>query len=1504
MYIPLRGSQRFAAWRDHRFLLFMILILGLLLLLVAQIPLFTSSTAVTNLQARLTELPLSFVPNAGQTDTAVRFQAHDFGSTVYFTPTEVILSLHNADPNSVASVSMRFEGANPQPAISAADKLPGVVNYLIGSDASQWHINVPTYGAITYSQLYPGIDLQYDGSTGALKGTYTVAPGVNPAQIRWSHSGAASVNVDSASGNLLITLPAQDSARATTVVEEAPVAWQTINGARVPVDVRYAVAADGSVGFALGNYNPAHALIIDPTIIYSTYLGGSQFEDAEGIAVAADGSAYVTGTTDSSDFPISAPFQGTKRGDEDIYVTKLNPAGDALVYSTFIGGSGDDEGYDITIDANGSAYVVGSTDSGNFPTQNPWQNARNGFTDAYVLKLNPAGNGLIYSTYLGGGGFEEGEGIAIDAANNAYVTGATASNDFPAQAGVQASYGGGGFDGFVAKLNAAGTLVYGTYLGGTAFDTGGDIAVGSDGTAYIVGDTASTDFPLMNAAQTARGGSSDAFVTRLSADGSELLFSTFLGGSFEETGYGIALDSDGNAYVTGETESSNFPTTTGAFQTSSGGYVDAFVTKVSADGSWVYSTYLGGGDADRAYGIAVDSADSAYVTGSTMSGNFPIENALQPAMNGGSDAFITKFNSAGDGLLYSTYLGGLLWENGDAIAVDNAGNAFVAGVTGSANFPLEGPVQDGLRGPMDVFVVKVSDEGEVPPTPTPDPNDPTPTPTPPPAPEPNLSATIKYASKTRLGPDEVLTYTIHMFNNGTVDTTADVVDEVPVEMTVVDGSITNGGVYDAAEHTITWTAVSVPAGGEVLLEFDATANVDVFTRVMNIATITPDGEAPFQRRFWVMLVPEVPVGDDVIPPRVDSVLISDRDILTDPNVTISVEASDDQGVAWMVVREWQLNPAPVPRWEEVRTSGWMPYASEIDWTLGSSSGAHFVAVWVADAALNHSYVGAHSLDYASLVQSGEEVGANELVPYLVHYEAGEAVNATLNSTSGNADLYVWYPNSYVLPDDASLNPSGPDSISFTAPSTGNYLFVARGREAGTVFDLTITPGGGPGWTLPNAPNATGVTAVPAATTTTSTQADGLVSLLASSGITPLQNQSAPEPPGSMQQRGILRGAQKYASQLKAGPDEVFTYTIWLPNSGTADVTADVSDTLPEELTLVDGSITGGGTYDATTRTITWEDVTVPMHDAVSLTFDVSGSIDEPTIVKNTAVITPQDEAPFERTFPVLLVPFDVTDDTERPVVNSVVIDDQDVLTNPDVTIYTDATDNVGVEWMYIREWHLRSTPIPRWEEAQSSGWIPFEAEYDWTLSSESGAHFVGVWVADGGANPSQLDRRALDYASLILADETLEGRRVLPYLVHYEAGEEVTATLTPSAGDADLFVWYADSYGLPDEYSINTGTAVDEVSFVAPTSGMYLFLVRARDDTTYNLAIAPGGGPAPQSASSIQSVDAAQDLPDLPTFSLLIESGLDPLEVAEAPAPPEPNPDKTFGILLPVVVRQ
>jgi hypothetical protein len=668
---------------------------------------------VTNAYAKL---PLAFIPNAGQTDKHVRYYAQGAGHSFYFTDHKAVLALVKGDHGE--ALQLRFLGANPNAKLTATDRASGRVNYFTGSER---HTNLATYGRLVYRDLWPGIDMVFRGQGGKLNYEFRLRPGAKASDVRLAYAGADHVSLG-AGGALLIETPLG------TLRDAAPRSFQRIDGRRVAVKSHYALTGD-TYGIAIGDHDRSRPLVIDPSL-YSTYLGGNHNEawTVGDIAVDAAGAAYVTGETESPDFPTTAGAFDTScncpgGNSFDAFVTKLNPAGSQLDYSTYLGGPGGaTQGWGIAVDGAGAAYVTGETASANFPTTaGAFDKTRGGVRDAFVTKLNPAGTGLGYSTYLGGSSGDGSRSIAVGSAGAAYVTGGTASANFPTTAGAfDTSFNGA--EAFVTKLNPAGSgLAYSTFLGGAGSN---GIAVDSAGAAHLTGGAGSTGFPTTAGAfdTSFNGGQEDAFVTTLNPAGSGLSYSTYLGGSDADVGSAIAVDSAGTDHLTGFTDSTDFPTTAGAFDASfNGGQEDGFVTALNPAGSGLaYSTFLGGSSYDSPRGIAVDAAGAAYVTGGTASADFPTTaGAFDTSLNGFLDAFVAKLDPAGSGLVYSTYLGGSDYPTGSSssdddgsfgIAVDSTGDAYVTGGTNSRDFPTTAGAF-GLTfngGVYDAFVTKLS----------------------------------------------------------------------------------------------------------------------------------------------------------------------------------------------------------------------------------------------------------------------------------------------------------------------------------------------------------------------------------------------------------------------------------------------------------------------------------------------------------------------------------------------------------------------------------------------------------------------------------------------------------------------------------------------------------------------------------------------------------------------------------------------------------------------------
>jgi hypothetical protein len=665
-------------------------------------------------RAAYAQLPLAFVPNAGQTDPRVRFQAQAGGASFFFTRREVVMSFRKGERRGYA-LALRFPGASAEVAVIGGKQLPGRVNYLRGNDPTKWQTGLATYGEVVYRELWPGIDLVFHGTSGKLKYEFRLEPGARVSDIRLTYAGATRLALTEG-GALTISTPLG------VLTDEAPVSHQRVEGKWRRATSAYRLLGRRSVGFEVGAYDRRYLLVIDPGLSYSTFLGGGGHEEGSGIAVDRRGSAYVAGTTTSIDFPTTRGAFDRKYsgGFSDVFVTKLNRRGRALVYSTYLGGAGEDSGLALALDPAGNAYITGATESADFPTTGrAFDRTYNGGVDgdAFVTKLDASGSALGYSTYLGstGGWGDWGYGI-VQSEGNAYVTGLTRAADFPTTPGAfDRTYGGGYGDVFVTKMSEDGSaLVYSTFLGAESDEAGLAIAVDRAGSAFATG-FAGQGFPTTPGAYDETCDNSVAFVTKLNAAGSGLVYSTCVGGSIDDGAWSVAVDPTGSAYVAGVTLSNDFPTTPGAFDRTYNGGDDVFVTKLNAAGSaLVYSTFLGGTSRDSGLGIALDDLGNAQVTGLTRSAGFPTTpGAFDESYNGIQDAFLTKLSSTGSGLAYSTFLGGGVTDQGTANAVDRSGKAYVTGMTTSPSFPTTPRAFDrshNSSGYGDVFVTKLPTE--------------------------------------------------------------------------------------------------------------------------------------------------------------------------------------------------------------------------------------------------------------------------------------------------------------------------------------------------------------------------------------------------------------------------------------------------------------------------------------------------------------------------------------------------------------------------------------------------------------------------------------------------------------------------------------------------------------------------------------------------------------------------------------------------------------------------
>ncbi len=687
------------------------------------------------------QLPLYFIENRGQTDARVSYYLQAADKSIYFGAEGVtfVLTAPSAalasrppypargeaaqQPRTRHALTLEFRGAEAV-APEGLDRSEAIVSYFTGRPAD-WHRGLATYRGLSYRELWSGIDLDYRGARSELKYTFQIAPGADPGQIQLAYRGADAVSLTD-SGGLTLTTPVG------SLHDGAPIAWQDIEGERIPVAARFTLRSEGEdhvLGFALGDYDRSHPLTLDPAfVVYAGFIGGTGIDYGTGIAVDSSGSAYVVGYTDSGSVGFSlavGPDLTYNGGAHDAFVAKVKADGTGLLYLGYIGGSGDDRATGIAVDGGGNAYVVGYTDSAeaSFPAAGgPDLTYNGGTSDAFIAKVNAAGNTLIHAGYIGGGGEDTGLGIAVDTSGNAYVTGYTTSTEtsFPESGGPDLTYNGGG-DAFVAKVKADGTgLTYAGYIGGLGEDRGTGIAVDAAGNAFVTGhtDTAAGGFPASVGPKLAAGGGYDAFVAKVKADGTGLVYAGYIGGSGDDRGTGIAVDSSDNAYVTGYTASvqSSFPIAVGPDLTHNGGNYDAFVAKVRTDGTGLtYAGYIGGLGDDRSTGIAVDGAGNAYVTGNTDSSeaSFPVTGGPGLSYDGGTaDGFVAKIKADGTGLSYAGYIGGSGYEEARGIAVDGSGNAYTVGWTNStqSSFPvIVGPDLTHNGSIADAFVAKIAE---------------------------------------------------------------------------------------------------------------------------------------------------------------------------------------------------------------------------------------------------------------------------------------------------------------------------------------------------------------------------------------------------------------------------------------------------------------------------------------------------------------------------------------------------------------------------------------------------------------------------------------------------------------------------------------------------------------------------------------------------------------------------------------------------------------------------
>jgi hypothetical protein len=729
------------------------------------------------------DLPIRFEENQGQTAREVRFVSHGSGYELFLTPQEAVVALHQTRRLDLAPnhrvqyfrakhearkagrttvLRMRLANANPAPTMAGAQPLPGRLDYFLGNDPAKWRTDIRSYARVKYRDVYPGIDLVFYGNQRRLEYDFIVAPGANPTAIALDLDGARKLRLNS-HGDLLASVNGGE------VQLQKPLVYQQVRGKRCEINGSYKLGAHHQVTFSVANYDRSAPLVLDPVLIYSTYLGGEADDSASAIALNAAGDTVVAGTTLSTMFPTTAgaftqsPLASNPNG--VVFVTEMDPTGTHQLYSSYVGGSGGDSGFALALDPAGKIYVTGETDSTDFPTTTnalkPGPNPGNTNGTSFVFKIDPtiSGSGsLVYSSYLGGtaGVTEFGNGIATDASGAVYIVGITGSQpgaalaNFPVTSGAfqltpDPSNTAG--SAFLAKLDTtqigAAGLLYSTYLGGNGAHSAGpgfgDAAFGvaedSAGNSYLVGGTTSTNFPTtaqaFQAAAPVAIANGTVFVSRLDttkAGTASLLYSTYLGGDSEDFGDAIAVGPGNVAYVAGATQSLLFPTTVGAFQRTGNiasiSFVSLLDTGMTGAASLKYSTFLGGSQTNMAFAIATNPLGIAYVAGGTQGADFPVTNGsfqAHPVSGSPGEGFVTKLSPAGLGaadLVYSTYFGGAgaggVADGVNSIAVDQTtNNAYIAGdaVSSAATFPIApkpGAFQSALNGNSDGFVAELT----------------------------------------------------------------------------------------------------------------------------------------------------------------------------------------------------------------------------------------------------------------------------------------------------------------------------------------------------------------------------------------------------------------------------------------------------------------------------------------------------------------------------------------------------------------------------------------------------------------------------------------------------------------------------------------------------------------------------------------------------------------------------------------------------------------------------
>ena len=581
------------------------------------------------------------------------------------------------------NVKVDFLNSNPAPAIEATTKVATAVSYFRSERAHEWKSRSVACESIVYREVWPGIDLHFSGERAALKYQFVVRPGADPQRIRFRYRGANSIEV-TPDGNVHIATPNG------TLIDDAPVSWQVTTSDRVAVTSRFDVSGDEVGFFVGPYDRSRELIIDPATVLYSGYIGGNGTDAVLAMAVDPSGNAYIAGSTSSPMFPTVIGPDTTYNGETDAFVAKVNSSGTGLLYVGYLGGSGNDIAYSLAVDADGAAYVSGLTESSDFPVRGGPDTTYNGGTDGFVAKINPQGSALVYSGFVGGSGEDCVFGISLDTAKNLYITGYTYSSNFPVTGGPDLTYNGDrdGFVGKLNSEGTG--FSYLGYLGGTGHDSAQRIVVDSSGASYVAGSTYSADYPATNSHSSTVTLSGDAFITKVEASGAALGFSRYLGGSNLDTIWGLQLDAAGFIYIAGYTFSTDFPVVVGPYLQHKGRDEAFVAKIPPSGDGFIYCGLLAGSNRDAGWDLAVDSVGNAYVVGLTSSPDFPIVNATDSTPNGDLDAFIAKVNARGSKVVFSTFLGGSSIDGASAVAVEPEGNIIVAGSSWWSDFPVIG----------------------------------------------------------------------------------------------------------------------------------------------------------------------------------------------------------------------------------------------------------------------------------------------------------------------------------------------------------------------------------------------------------------------------------------------------------------------------------------------------------------------------------------------------------------------------------------------------------------------------------------------------------------------------------------------------------------------------------------------------------------------------------------------------------------------------------------------